>query len=143
VRHFSRLFVIGANLTVPVVTVVLRKAYGLGAQAMAGGTFVAPAATVAWPTGEVGPMGLEGAVSLGFRRELDAVADPTERAELERYLIERAYQHSKALNVASTFELDDVIDPADTRRWILAAIRGFSAASPDVPRKRRPFIDTW
>jgi acetyl-CoA carboxylase carboxyltransferase component len=144
VRHFSRLFVIGANLTVPVVTVVLRKAYGLGAQAMAGGTFTAPVATVAWPTGEVGPMGLEGAVSLGFRRELDAVADPGERAELERYLIERAYQHSKALNVAAHFELDDVIDPADTRRWILAAIRGFeSAAPPDRPLKRRPFIDTW
>jgi acetyl-CoA carboxylase carboxyltransferase component len=144
VRHFSRLFVIGANLGVPVVTVVLRKAYGLGAQAMAGGTFTAPAATVAWPTGEVGPMGLEGAVSLGFRRELDAVADPAERVELERYLIERAYQHSKALNVASSFELDDVIDPADTRRWILAAIRGFDAAArPEAPRKRRPYIDTW
>jgi len=143
VRHFSRLFVTGANLTVPVVTVVLRKAYGLGAQAMAGGTFTAPVATIAWPTGEVGPMGLEGAVSLGFRRELDAVADPAERAELERYLIERAYQHSKALNVASTFELDDVIDPADTRRWILAAIRGWELAERAAPTKRRPFIDTW
>jgi acetyl-CoA carboxylase carboxyltransferase component len=143
VRHFSRLFVTGANLTVPVVTVVLRKAYGLGAQAMAGGTFTAPVATVAWPTGEVGPMGLEGAVSLGFRRELDAVADPAERAELERYLIERAYQHSKALNVASTFELDDVIDPADTRRWIMAAIRGWELAERPAPTKRRPFIDTW
>ena len=143
VRHFSRLFVTGANLTVPVVTVVLRKAYGLGAQAMAGGTFTAPVATVAWPTGEVGPMGLEGAVSLGFRRELDAVADPAERAELERYLIERAYQHSKALNVASTFELDDVIDPADTRRWILAAIRGWERSERSAPTKRRPFIDTW
>jgi acetyl-CoA carboxylase carboxyltransferase component len=143
VRHFSRLFVTGANLTVPVVTVVLRKAYGLGAQAMAGGTFTAPVATIAWPTGEVGPMGLEGAVSLGFRRELDAVADPAERAELERYLIERAYQHSKALNVASTFELDDVIDPADTRRWILAAIRGWEQSERPAPTKRRPFIDTW
>ena len=141
VRHFSRLFVTGANLTVPVVTVVLRKAYGLGAQAMAGGSFTAPVATIAWPTGEVGPMGLEGAVSLGFRRELDAAADPAARAELERYLIERAYQHSKALNVASSFELDDVIDPADTRRWILAAIRGW--VRTERPAKRRPFIDTW
>ena len=75
VRHFSRMFVTGANLTVPIVTVMLRKAYGLGAQAMAGGTLTAPVATVAWPTGELGPMGLEGAVKLGFRRELDAAGD--------------------------------------------------------------------
>lgn len=141
VRHFGRMFVTGANLTVPMVTVVLRKAYGLGAQAMAGGTFTAPAATVAWPTGEVGAMGLEGAVKLGYRRELDAVTDPGAREELLARLIAQAYEQSTALNVASVFELDDVIDPADTRRWILTAIRGHQPRPG--PPKRRPFVDPW
>jgi acetyl-CoA carboxylase carboxyltransferase component len=136
VRHFSRLFVIGANLGVPMVTVILRKAYGLGAQAMAGGTLIAPTATVAWPTGELGPMGLEGAVKLGFRRELDAAED---RDALEAELIARAYEHGKALNVASAFEIDDVIDPADTRAVILAALRRSPAPAP---RPRR-YIDPW
>jgi acetyl-CoA carboxylase carboxyltransferase component len=145
VRHFSRLFVIGANLGVPVVTVVLRKAYGLGAQAMAGGTFTAPVAMIAWPTGEAGPMGLEGAVKLGYRRELDAAPDPAAREALLDQLIAGAYERSKALNVASAFELDDVIDPADTRRFILAALRrnGEQAAEPMPAGKRRPYIDTW
>ena len=141
VRHFSRMFVTGANLGVPMVTVILRKAYGLGAQAMAGGTLVAPVATVAWPTGELGPMGLEGAVKLGFRRELDAAGDETARAALLDELIAKAYEHGKALNVASAFEIDDVIDPADSRAVILAALRGH----PPLPAggKRRPYIDTW
>jgi acetyl-CoA carboxylase carboxyltransferase component len=141
VRHFSRMFVTGANLEVPMVTVILRKAYGLGAQAMAGGTLTAPVATVAWPTGELGPMGLEGAVKLGFRRELDAAGDEAARAALLDELIAKAYEHGKALNVASAFEIDDVIDPAETRAVILAALRGH----PPVPagRKRRPYIDTW
>ena len=139
VRHFSRMFVTGANLSVPVVTVILRKAYGLGAQAMAAGTFGAPAATVAWPTGELGPMGLEGAVRLGFRRELDAAGDG--RAALEEQLIAGAYERGKALNVASVFEIDDVIDPAHTRAVILAALRGHPTGAPGG--KRRPFIDTW
>jgi acetyl-CoA carboxylase carboxyltransferase component len=135
VRHFGRLFVTGANLGVPNVTVVLRKAYGLGAQAMATGTFTAPTATIAWPTGEVGAMGLEGSVKLGYRRELDAAED---RDALLEQLIERAYEHGKALNVASVFEIDDVIDPADTRRWILAAIR-----TNTVVRDRRRYVDPW
>jgi acetyl-CoA carboxylase carboxyltransferase component len=138
VRHFGRLFVTGANLGVPNVTVVLRKAYGLGAQAMATGTFTAPVATIAWPTGEVGPMGLEGAVKLGFRRELEAAED---REALYEHLIERAYEHSKALNIASVFELDDVIDPADTRRWILAALRT-NRPTPGVSERRR-YVDPW
>src|SRR5699024_1528528 len=92
VRHFARLFVVGAHLRVPMVTVVLRKAYGLGAQAMAAGGFHRPAATLAWPTGEVGGMGLEGAVRLGYRRELDAVSDPTERRELEQRLLDDLYE---------------------------------------------------
>jgi len=82
-------------------------------------------------------------IDFEFEKKTINLMDPAERAELERYLIERAYQHSKALNVASTFELDDVIDPADTRRWILAAIRGWELADRPAPTKRRPFIDTW
>jgi acetyl-CoA carboxylase carboxyltransferase component len=143
VRHFGRLFVTGANLTVPVVTVVLRKAYGLGAQAMASGSFTAPAATVAWPTGEIGAMGLEGAVKLGFRRELDAAGSEAGRAVMLERLVRRAYEHSHALNVASVFEIDDVIDPADTRRWITTALRGRRSDPPGPDGKRRPYVDAW
>ncbi|HEY5097680.1 MAG TPA: carboxyl transferase domain-containing protein, partial [Acidimicrobiales bacterium] len=123
VRHFSRLFVIGASLTVPFFTIVLRKGYGLGAQAMAGGSFRSPVFTVAWPTGEFGGMGLEGSVRLGFRRELEAVEDPAERDALFAAMVDRAYQRGKAINVASAYEIDDVIDPADSRRRIVEALR--------------------
>ena len=142
VRHFSRMFVTGASLTVPFFTVILRKGYGLGAQAMAGGSFRSPLFTVAWPTGELGGMGLEGAVQLGFRRELDAVEDETERAELFDRMVVRAYDHGKALNVASAFEIDDVIDPVDTRRRIVETLR---AVPPTPPRsgRKRACIDTW
>jgi acetyl/propionyl-CoA carboxylase alpha subunit/acetyl-CoA carboxylase carboxyltransferase component len=119
VRRFSRLFIVGARLTVPFGMVILRKGYGLGAMAMAGGSFHAPEFTVAWPTGEIGGMGLEGAVRLGFSKELAAIADPVERQKLFDTLVEAAYQHGKALTSATTFELDDVIDPADTRGWII------------------------
>ncbi|HET6810726.1 MAG TPA: carboxyl transferase domain-containing protein [Acidimicrobiales bacterium] len=143
VRHCARLFVTGASLTVPFFTVVLRKGYGLGAQAMAGGSFKAPAFCVAWPTGEFGGMGLEGAVRLGYRRELDAVEDPDEREKLFDEMVARMYQHGKALNTATYFEIDDVIDPADTRPWITAALR--MSGEPQVPLsgKRRPCVDTW
>jgi acetyl-CoA carboxylase carboxyltransferase component len=142
VRHFSRLFVVGASLTVPFFTIVVRKGYGLGSQAMAGGSFRSPVFTVAWPTGELGGMGLEGAVRLGFRRELDAVEDPDERRALFESMVERAYRHGKAINVASAFEIDDVIDPADSRRRISEALR---AAPPPSPRagKKRSCVDTW
>ena len=140
VRHVSRMFVTGANLGVPICTVVLRKAYGLGAMAMCGGSVKVPVATVAWPTGEFGGMGLEGAVKLGFRKELDAVADPRERQALFDSMVARMYEHGKALNTASVFEIDDVIDPADTRRWITAV---FADAPLPAPGKRRPHIDTW
>jgi acetyl/propionyl-CoA carboxylase alpha subunit/acetyl-CoA carboxylase carboxyltransferase component len=126
VRRFSRLFIVGARLTVPFGMVVLRKGYGLGAMAMAGGSFHAPEFTVAWPTGEIGGMGLEGAVRLGFSKELAAVADPVERQNLFDKLLEAAYQQGKALTSATTFELDDVIDPADTRGWIVRLL--FKAA---------------
>jgi acetyl-CoA carboxylase carboxyltransferase component len=141
VRHGSRLFVVGASLSVPFGTIVVRKGYGLGAQAMAGGSFKAPAFCVAWPTGEVGGMGLEGAVRLGFRRELEAVTDPTARDQLFAEMVERAYANGQALNSASYFELDDVIDPAASRRWITAA---FDDWTPPVRTgKKRTCIDTW
>jgi len=142
VRHVSRMFVTGASLTVPFCTVVLRKGYGLGAQAMAGGSFKAPVFTVAWPTGEFGGMGLEGAVKLGFRRELEAVEEETERQQLFDEMVARMYEHGKALSTATYFEIDDVIDPADSRRWITAAL---DSAPPPSPRtgKKRPCVDTW
>ncbi len=144
VRHVSRLFVVGASLTVPFATVVLRKGYGLGAQAMAGGSFRRPLFTVAWPTGELGGMGLEGAVRLGFRRELDAIDDPSERAAAFEAMVSRAYEHGKALHVAEHFEIDDVIDPARTRARFVHAL---AAAGPRqdwaTGGQRRPFVDTW
>jgi acetyl-CoA carboxylase carboxyltransferase component len=142
VRHCCRLFVTGANVTVPLATIVLRKAYGLGAQAMMGGTTKAPLACLAWPTGEFGGMGLEGAVRLGYPKELAAVADPDEREALFQQLVARMYEIGKALSVASLFEIDDVIDPADSRRWLTAVL---DAAGTPPPRhgKKRPNIDTW
>ena len=142
VRHVSRMFVTGASLTTPFFTVVLRKGYGLGAQSMAGGSFRSPILTVAWPTGELGGMGLEGAVHLGYRRELDAIADPTERELAFTDMVARAYDHGKALNVATYFEIDDVIDPAETRGLISNGIRGVPPV-PLGPGKRRSYIDTW
>ncbi len=139
VRRVSRMFVVGASLTVPFACVVLRKGYGLGAQAMAGGSFRRPVFTVAWPTGELGGMGLEGSVRLGFRRELDAIDDPTEREAAFSAMVARAYEHGKALNVAAHFEIDDVIDPALTRARFVRALD--SAGPRDV--QRRPFVDTW
>jgi acetyl-CoA carboxylase carboxyltransferase component len=138
VRHMSRLFVTGANLTVPFGTIVLRKGYGLGAQAMAGGSFKAPAFCVAWPTGEFGGMNLEGAVRLGMRRELDAISDDAEREAAFAQMVERMYTVGQALNVATHFEIDDVIDPLDTRRWITTLLD-----APVADRPRRGFVDTW
>ncbi|HSP98676.1 MAG TPA: carboxyl transferase domain-containing protein [Candidatus Dormibacteraeota bacterium] len=142
VRHAARMFVVGASLSVPFCTVILRKGYGLGAQAMAGGSFKAPLFTVSWPSGEFGGMGLEGAVRLGFRNELAKVEDEDERQALFEKMVARAYEIGKAVNVASHFEIDDVIDPADTRRWISTAL---AAAPPPPPRtgKKRPCVDPW
>lgn len=140
VRHLTRMVVTGANLTVPFGLVVLRKAYGLGAQAMAGGSLKVPRFAISWPTGEFGPMGLEGAIKLGFRKELDAIEDPDERRTRYDQMVAMAYEHGKALNVASVFEIDDVIDPADTRRWIATAL---APATSRPHGKKRPFIDTW
>src|SRR5208283_2267098 len=115
-----RMFVTGANINVPFFTIVLRKGYRLGAQAMAGGSFKAPFFTVAWPTGEFGGMGLEGAVKLGYRNELAAIEEPDKRKELSHHIVERMHRHRKALNTASHFEIDHVIHPLDSRKWIVA-----------------------
>ncbi|MEU9451989.1 carboxyl transferase domain-containing protein [Streptomyces sp. NPDC048277] len=139
VRHFSRLFVTGANLRVPLVGLVLRKAYGLGAMAMLGGSTRAPLATAAWPSGEFGGMGLEGAVRLGYRRELAAIADPAERARVFEERVAELYERGKAVNAAAALEIDAVIDPAQSRAWILAALEGCPVPQPG----HRPFVDTW
>jgi len=143
VRHASRLFVTGANLSVPFGTIILRKGYGLGAQAMAGGSFKAPIFCVSWPTGEFGGMGLEGAVRLGFRKELEAIDDPGAREAAFDEMVERMYEHGKALNAASHFEIDDVIDPADSRRWITSLLLSRPPGAARTEGKRRPGIDPW
>jgi len=142
VRHAGRMFVTGANIDVPFFTIVTRKAYGLGAQAMAGGSFKAPLFCVSWPTGEFGGMGLEGAVKLGYRKELEAIEDPTERVAAYDEMVANMYERGKAANAASHFEFDDVIDPADSRHWIMGALR---SVPPKPPRthKKRPNVDTW
>ena len=142
VRHAARMFVTSANIDVPLMTIVTRKGYGLGAQAMAGGGFKSTLFTVTWPTGEFGGMGLEGAVKLGYRKELQAIEDPAERAAAYEKMVADMYKRGKAVNMASHFELDDVIDPAETRHWI---VRGLKSVPPKPQRegKKRPNVDTW
>ncbi len=142
VRRVCRMFVNGANLSVPLFTVVPRKGYGLGAQAMAGGSYAAPVFTVSWPSGEFGGMGLEGAVRLAYRNELAAIDDPAARDAEFRRRVDQLYAQGKAIEVASILEIDDVIDPADTRRWIMRGLK-MMAPRPAVDGKRRPFVDTW
>ena len=141
VRHVCRMFVAGAHVTVPYFTVVLRKGYGLGAMAMAAGSFHDSFLTVAWPTGEFGGMGLEGAVKHGFRKELEAIKDPLEREATYKFFVEQAYTMGKGMNMASYMEIDAVIDPAETRRWIM---RGLTSVQDKIPRDSgRSFIDPW
>jgi len=142
VRHVSRMFVTAGSISVPFLSVIVRKGYGLGAQAMTGGSFHAPLFTVAWPGGEFGGMGLEGAVRLGYRKELAAISDPQERQAAFEKMVAAAYQQGKAINMASAMEIDEVIDPLDTRRWIIQGLRSVPTSSPRDGR-RRPFIDTW
>ncbi|MDQ2858963.1 MAG: carbamoyl-phosphate synthase large subunit [Candidatus Eremiobacteraeota bacterium] len=141
VRHAARLFTNAASVSVPLFTIVLRKGYGLGAQAMAGGSFHAGAFTVSWPTGEFGAMGLEGAVRLGYRKELAAVEDAHARKAVYERMVAEAYERGKALNMATFLEIDDVIDPADSRRWIVSGLR--LAPLPGALRAKRRTIDTW
>lgn len=138
VRHAARMFLAGAQVSVPWLAIVLRKAYGLGAQAMLGGHLKRPLFTVAWPTGEFGAMGLEGAVKLGFRRELERIEDPAEREKRSAELVASLYEQGKAASVATYFEIDDVIDPADSRRWIVQAL-------VSAPPRDRAYgsIDSW
>ena len=123
---------------VPLLAVVLRKGYGLGAMAMAGGGFHAPVLTAAWPSGEFGAMGLEGAVQLGFRRELAAAPPGPEREALYQQLVEQQYDNGKAINMAATLEIDAVIDPAQTRQRLAAGL-----ASSRVADRPARFIDPW
>jgi acetyl-CoA carboxylase carboxyltransferase component len=138
VRHVSRMFVVGAQLRVPLFAVILRKGYGLGAMAMTGGGFHAPAATAAWPSGEFGAMGLEGAVRLGYRKELEGMPPGPQRDALFQELLARQYAAGKAINMAATLEIDAVIDPASTRSWLALGL----ASAPRMPGSRR-FIDPW
>ncbi|MDE2456691.1 MAG: carbamoyl-phosphate synthase large subunit [Burkholderiales bacterium] len=140
VRHACRMFVAAARLAVPCFMVVVRKGYGLGAQAMAVGGFDAPVFNVAWPTGEFGAMGLEGAVRLGFRKELEAAAAGAEREALYRKLVEQQYANGSALNMAATLEIDAVIDPTETRDWLLRGLDSAAATTAPAPAGR---LDTW
>ncbi len=137
IRRGARMFIVGSALSVPVFTVVIRKAYGLGAQAMAGGSLHAGPFTVAWPTGEFGGMGLEGAVRLGYRKELEAITDPAQREARYQELVANSYERGKAVSVAQYLEIDAVIDPADTRKWLLRGL----ASSP--ARRSGRYVDTW
>jgi acetyl-CoA carboxylase carboxyltransferase component len=140
VRHTSRMLLAGAALRVPLVSVILRRGYGLGAQAMVGGSLHEPLLTVAWPTAHLGPMGLEGAVRLALRKELEGIADEAEREQRVRDLTAAAEDNARALNSATLFELDDVIDPAETRSLIASTLT--AAAPPEEPGPRR-FVDAW
>ncbi|UYO45793.1 biotin/lipoyl-binding protein [Rhodopseudomonas palustris] len=142
VRHVARMFVTGASLTVPLFGIVLRKGYGLGAQSMIGGGFHASFFTAAWPTGEFGGMGLEGYVRLGFRKEMEAIADPAEREAYYKHKVAELYANGKAVSIASVFEIDNVIDPAETRRWVMAGLRSVPTP-PERSERKRPCIDTW
>ena len=141
VRHVCRMFVIGSHLTVPYFTVVLRRGYGLGAMAMAKGGFHESFFTAAWPTGEFGGMGLEGAVKAGYKKELEAVENPQEREALYHKLVAELYDRGKAINMASYLEIDAVIDPADTRKWIMQGLKSTPAECPK--ETGHDFIDPW
>ncbi len=138
VRHASRMFAVAGSLRVPFLTVVLRKGYGLGAQAMAGGHFHAPFFTISWPTGEFGGMGIEGAVNLALKKQLAALETPEEREQMFQMAVAYAYDRGKAISTASFLEIDGVIDPADTRKWILRAL-----TSVPEPGPRKAMLDTW
>ncbi len=140
VRHVCRMFVIGSHISVPFFSVVLRRGYGLGAMAMAKGGFHESVFCVAWPTGEFGAMGLEGAVKKGFEKQLNAIEDPVEREALYNKLLSQLYERGKAINMASYLEIDAVIDPADTRRWIL---KGLMSSPPRTKPSHHSYIDPW
>ena len=141
VRHVCRMFIIGSHLTVPYFSVVLRRCYGLGAMAMTRGGLHESFFTTSWPTGEFGPMGLEGAVKAGFKKELAAIKDLKEREAYYNDLVAQSYERGKVINIASYMEIDSVIDPADTRKWILRGLQ--STQSTTKTKAHQPFIDSW
>ena len=141
VRHCCRLFLAGANVSVPMMTIVLRKAYGLGAQAMAGGSFIAPQFVVGWPTAEIGAMGLEGAVKLGYRKELEAEKNIENREKLFKKLVDELYKKGKGLNAASLLEFDTVLDPAESRKWISMIVK--NKKNKLMSHHKTGFIDAW
>jgi acetyl-CoA carboxylase carboxyltransferase component len=141
VRHVCRMYVIGSHLSVPYFTIVLRRGYGLGAMAMAKGGFHESIFTVAWPTGEFGGMGLEGAVKAGFKKELAAIENLEEREALYEKLVAQLYERGKAINMASYLEIDAVIDPADTRNWIIQGLKSAPARQPQ--ESSHSFVDPW
>ena len=141
VRHVCRLFVIGSHLTVPYFTVVLRRGYGLGAMAMARGGFHESFFTASWPTGEFGAMGIEGAIKAGFKKELTAIEDEKEREKLYEQLVGELYKRGKAVNIASYLEIDSVIDPAETRKWIMRGLKSMPAGKVKEPC--HAFVDPW
>ena len=143
VRHVSRLFVTSATVTIPVFAVVLRKGYGLGAQAMAGGSFKLPSFTITWPTGEFGGMGLEGAVRLGYKKDMAKIAKEEDRERFFEDKVKEMYEVGKAVNYATAFELDGVIDPKDTRTWIINGMKTVARDRKPREGKKRPMIDTW
>ena len=142
VRHASRLFMAGAHLKVPIFMIVTRRAYGLGSMAMAGGSFHVPFFTISWPTGEFGGMGIEGAVRLGYRKELEAIADEKEREVAFNKMVEEAYEHGKAINTASYLEIDEVIDPMESRKCIMNGILSNPLKSWKKNESQQ-FIDAW
>jgi acetyl-CoA carboxylase carboxyltransferase component len=141
VRHVCRMFVIGSHLTVPYLTIVLRRGYGLGAMAMARGGFHESFFTASWPTGEFGAMGIEGAIKAGFKKELAAIEDRQEREKLYEQLVAQLRERGKAINMASYLEIDSVIDPADTRKWITQGIK--SAPANKYQESYHAFVDPW
>ena len=142
VRHCTRMFNAGANLTTPLFGVVIRKAYGLGVQAMCGASSLVGFFTVAWPTAEFAGMNIEGSVKLGFRKELAAIDDSEERRREFERRVARAYEGAKAINAGVGGGLDDVIDPADTRSWIASSLKRLPQKPPRL-EKKYPYIDTW
>ena len=109
---------------------------------MAGGSFTSPVFLISWPTGEYGGMGLEGAVRLGYSKELAAAESPEARDALFEKLLAAYYEHGKALSVSTLHEIDAVIDPIETRKWIVNGIKTVPVEAASRQR-RRPFVDTW
>jgi acetyl-CoA carboxylase carboxyltransferase component len=142
VRHCARMFNTGANLSVPMFGVIVRKAYGLGVQAMCGASSLVPFFSVAWPTAEFAGMNIEGSVKLGYRDDLAAIEDPAERLEFYETMVARGYERARAVNAGIYFGIDDVIDPEESRGWIVAGLRSLPP-SPPRTGKKRPYIDTW